>query len=631
MLKVVPAVYDQYIRYRAAERVAIMIMVKRVMIAPELANLQSAAVRLNVWACCFCSLIFALGCQKADLKPPADAIAQRSGDTHDSPKTNAPRETDLSLNSEVDNQHPAAVPARFTAGMQFQAYARWEDWGRRFADHDTNHQTPQIAFDLLLHGETLATIVGVQDLRIQHATVGKRELIPLDFIGEQTRINDFMFLTGAPDQRWHSLDAALIPLRFRDPLGRATQIDSLAGSFTLMTSSQASQVTIADLRAAQRTGAEPLLHDAGFQVYTIPGIFDGGAEALAVTLNERHTCRDVHVLNSSGDPLEQVWTELTRLHDGRTRIFLSPAAEPLPQRLQLQLTLLSDLQTQTVDFHLRNIPIPERPVEPEQTGIRWTCSKLNGEPAEPWTVYAQPRWRVEAVPGDNGDADSLPLEIWLTLSGPQIRHVVALGGLQAHAQTLAGRIIPLGDDTSGAADSLGSQLQPYDPLILRDRDRLVGASSYIRLEQIDEDVVQLDEFKGKLQVVTASQVQTIVIDDVLSFLDGTIEHPLLQQHGIRLKPAFFGAGLNIVVEAASPFVVQAMQATDRSGGPSRMLYCGRQTYRGKTVFSFHAADRFPRELPVAITVATGLQELTVPFEFENLPLPRKPEPMPAAQ
>jgi hypothetical protein len=146
-----------------------------------------------------------------------------------------------------------------------------------------------------------------------------------------------------------------VQLQFASPKRSAKQLVSVEGHFDLQLGGAEQIVTVPNLPSLSgKPVTDPLLKTAGITATVTEA--SAGGDALGMQLSGAvSSVKDVAVLDASGENLVigHGWSEINGVRDARYHL-----KSPLNPNCKLQIKLVTGQKSQTVPFHLKNIPLP---------------------------------------------------------------------------------------------------------------------------------------------------------------------------------------------------------------------------------------------------------------------------------
>ncbi|MDB4742864.1 hypothetical protein OAF98_00135 [Planctomicrobium sp.] len=466
--------------------------------------------------------------------------------------------------------------------------------------------------------------IAYRDLRITQAST-KSEYIRLTLYSAMEEITHGVFLKPKPIKTFQGVDLQPgIPLHFQYPRSEDPVITQLKGSLTVISAEKTEIHTIMNLREfIQDQSIHPDLGTEIVNGFVLPPAFEEDLESFALTFNHDVLVTDAKLLDQDQQELIESWSIITVLPDGRSRIQIEQLAVPHSEDVSLQFELNSNLNSRRIGFDLKNLQIPEI----EDTESQQVNKYSTGEPI-PKNIKSGIELQAHTVRSSfplvfstEDTQPDHPVEVRIEVFGETTPDTVAVGNLKIEElQTDTGSLTPVSDD-SLFFNKLRKGLQFYAPENHYVLPALEGVMVAYQFEPPKPSIKMIEKFSGELTLLTAKSHEYLILDNIMESLGEPLVHPALEKNGIELTPVLFGDGVNITVDPKHGFKISEMAAIDASGGTFRTIYSGRQKFGEKIVFSFHAQDKLPQQIPVRIRINHGLEEIRVPFEFKDLPIP----------
>lgn len=528
--------------------------------------------------------------------------------------------------SRSERSLPNVTPAESFAGLDDQAkMMATVDWSisRAMSSDPRELPIPNLETVIAITGEAAEGVIELGKIQLTTAETDVEPLLRANTLFDADAIREMIVFTPTGWIVPNPEHGFAFPITFRMPLDRPRKITKLSGTMEFVTASKGQEVTISPLALIDRETSDSILEQADLQVRRLVPTFDGDAESIAVSVKSSGAMTHLEVLGPDGGALNGAWTESQRLPGGRFQVTLMSLDEKLPAGLQLRFQLHEQLDHHTVRFDFRDLPIPVPPVELSEQQ-HWLRSSATDAPSGV-DVTARANWDQTQSLSDDDVQQTKTIRVHINFTGPELNSPVALGQLKRLRATAVEHDLTLQDDPLGVLDDLQSELVPYDPLWISTDSPIDGMQAELMFESPLTDVQQIDQMTGEITLLSAENQISIVIDDLHTFVDRTIDHSVLKDTEITINVKNFGKGLVVTLPKDQPFSIAEMLPLDEFGRHSHAVYSGRQAFDGVTTFSFNADDELPHPLPVRMTINQGLKEFVVPFEFRNVTVPAQTE------
>lgn len=484
----------------------------------------------------------------------------------------------------------------------------------------------ELSVALLFQGALAEQIVAVGGLSLDEAHIPSGRLRVIRSDAMESLFQSIAQPLQEPVSAAGESPRYVVPLLFQYPVENGLHEMRLRGNISILQSKQSRLELISNLQAFTRDDQQSAQSlPKGVRVHLLSPGFRGDINGIAVTFESGSLVSAVRVLNQNSEEIDSVWLHFEHLPEGRMRVLIASPDSSLPENLQLQYRHHTELVRSEIHFEFDQLRIPrtspaEEPHRNTVPQIVRSGRQLPRELNASHAVEARAGWSHLAGLNSSGQETPRPLEIYVDIFGPKTIHCVAMGELKIESATAGMQPLILAEDGYGDFVAMQSTLRFYDPSLLVSNPPLDGAQALFQFVPPETGQI-VERFQGSLKLLCATEKKIFVIDDLIPFLGGVVEHPVLKEHQVQLKPARLGEGINVAVHEAQPFSITDVRALDASGGDSRTIYSGRQQFRGGTVFSFYAETELPKRLPVRVTLNTKLEEVFIPFDFRGVPIP----------
>ena len=141
----------------------------------------------------------------------------------------------------------------------------------------------------------------------------------------------------------------------------------------------------------------------------------------------------------------------------------------------------------------------------------------------------------------------------------------------------------------------------------------------------DDNLREVSSLRGSFKMVTGATVHKIVIPDVTSLIDGEVRNEQLEQLGISVT---FGKSedgqLTVDLEGDISSVLETRPCTSDGSEHRRQQGSFWSTMEASASYGFEFSDqKIPGDLHYLIVFAEGGTEVTIPFEFSDIRVPRQ--------
>jgi hypothetical protein len=152
-----------------------------------------------------------------------------------------------------------------------------------------------------------------------------------------------------------------------------------------------------------------------------------------------------------------------------------------------------------------------------------------------------------------------------------------------------------------------------------------GVRAVITLGHPPETIQDVVAIEGSVKLRFAKEQKTITIADFPASAGKAISHPDLKATGLRFKLERKNGGFKLLLTAGDESALANVEAVDSAGkqledaNVSRFAF-GKEVYYDISSFG----TKLPANAALKLTVNLGIEELDVPFRFENLSVPDLP-------
>lgn len=150
-----------------------------------------------------------------------------------------------------------------------------------------------------------------------------------------------------------------------------------------------------------------------------------------------------------------------------------------------------------------------------------------------------------------------------------------------------------------------------------------GVRVKLKFNHPKQTIAKFTVVKGKFKIKTGGQRKTVEIDDVRQKLDRNLPNPKLKALGVKAKPTLANGSLGITLQGELDAVINVRLLDDEGNAPEGLV--GTSTGGGGGLFSydfqFEDDDSIPEKLTLKIDLVEGLEELTIPFNLQDVEIP----------
>ncbi len=215
-----------------------------------------------------------------------------------------------------------------------------------------------------------------------------------------------------------------------------------------------------------------------------------------------------------------------------------------------------------------------------------------------------------------------PLVATLVLKGKPIAEALRIGFLLVDAaRDDQGNQLKLFNAKRDHLDVDGDFADAGDPC-MRDPRRPVQID--LMLEHPAAQAKSLALLEGSLKLVTGGRPETVLIENIKDITPETvIENKVLQAAGVTLRMPFPVSENMVCMETQGP--IWSVDVVDGEGKKVNALWTSSLGESQHQTLQAHSQTPLPTDVGLKLTVVTGQEPETVPFKFEDVPLPAEGE------
>ena len=250
------------------------------------------------------------------------------------------------------------------------------------------------------------------------------------------------------------------------------------------------------------------------------------------------------------------------------------------------------------------------------------------------TLTAKTAW--QQVPEFNPNGQQFyNMEMLVDLKGEIITKASGFGRVSVKSITaVGGGIVKLEPHQFSNLPDPATTILPFDPTegfsFEHPEDTLRVT---VPFEPPNPPAAQLANVVGEFKVQTADMSEEITIDDVRSAANKPLDNPLLKPADVtltlKIEDTPFGKREVMTLSFADGVSTSQIEVMD-AAKEGFTTYANRNPMATKPTFllmPFDDSGKLPEKFKLTFKLHSGLKEISVPFRFENVPLP-KPEAMP---
>ncbi len=427
----------------------------------------------------------------------------------------------------------------------------------------------------------------------------------------------------------HPQNGVTVPIAFHHPTSDLPAIAALEGSVTLQTAGESKAVAVPSLTAVlNKEPADADLKAAGVRV--VKHAQEGFGETLIITCGVGSAVLGgVEAIDKAGGahPEASVGTQTM---NGRQQFTIGTGNQgKLPADLRLRFTIHKDVEEHPVTFRFDGLPVPSgKPLTDEQrTLVTWRASTAPAQLPDGTRVEARARWSKFPTFDQQTNKQTHPLEVAVDVVGGPAQNAVAIGFLKVDQAVIG-----------------GTPLEPKkDPFSFRDvSQEYVSIDRGFSLDEAPPDGVQakfqfdpppppaqpptvVQTFSGSLKLQTVDEQKVVYVKNAAAAAGKPINDPALREAGLTLRVERSGNGLAVRLVKGDANLIQSVTAVDGGGSPLPDVTVGTMTFNNQIAYALTSQSDLPRDTGLRITLNVGLKEVSVPFKFEDLPVPAAPK------
>ena len=250
------------------------------------------------------------------------------------------------------------------------------------------------------------------------------------------------------------------------------------------------------------------------------------------------------------------------------------------------------------------------------------------------TLTAKTAWQQFPEFGPNGQ-QSLNMQLLVDLKGELISKASGFGRVSVKSiATVGGGSVKLAKHQSLNTPDPATTILPFDPaegFSFEHPEETLRIT--IPFEPPNPPAAQLTTIIGEFKVQTADKSEEIEVDDVRLAASKPLDNPALKAAEttltLKVEDTPFGKREIMTLTFAAGVSTSQIAMTD-AAKEGFTTYATQNPLATKPTFLLMPLDdsgKLPEKFKLTFKIHSGLKEISVPFRFENVPLP-KPETMP---
>jgi hypothetical protein len=511
---------------------------------------------------------------------------------------------------------PSNIPTAAPEGLEVSAIARWSE-SQSFGGSE-KPLPPDMQLWIYLIGKQPQSAIAWGQVKFDSLIAdGERELKvkpsgfgPTDPIKAFVRVERAEYFADHPE---HGVKAVLTIPHPQQPV---SHIVRAVGIVSLQVAEEQKIVTLKNAPSlVGKPITDPVIEEAGLSLKLSK---QDKTLNLKVTKGNRFALVKVEAVDAAGKRLEMVNGFRTEFNGQVTHGFF--LSDGVPADFALKLTMNIGIKQVDVPFDLANIRVPLPPDVPGKPP-----TSTDGIPAG-LTIAGKTAWSRMIESDMNGKELPPALEVLVTMLGESAKKGIAWGFVKVN--NVEG---PDGVPLKLLVREFAIFGEPTKSFIRVKRNRFDkkhpddGVRAVITLEHPSKPIQNVAAIEGSVKLRFAKEQKTITIADFPASAGKAISHSDLKATGLRFKLERKSGGFKLLLVAGDESALANVEAVDSAGKKLKNVNVARFAF-GKEIYydisSF--GDKIPANAALKLTVNLGLEELDVPFRFENMSVPDLP-------
>jgi hypothetical protein len=132
-------------------------------------------------------------------------------------------------------------------------------------------------------------------------------------------------------------------------------------------------------------------------------------------------------------------------------------------------------------------------------------------------------------------------------------------------------------------------------------------------------------FSGSLKLQTVDEQKVVYVKNAAATAGKPINDPAVREAGLTLRVERSGNDLSVRLVKGDSNLIQSVTAVDGGGSLLPDVVVGTMTFNNQVAYGLTFQNEMPRDAGLRITLNVGLKEVSVPFRFDDLPVPAAPK------
>ncbi|MBT4864727.1 MAG: hypothetical protein HON53_06325 [Planctomycetaceae bacterium] len=511
---------------------------------------------------------------------------------------------------------PTNLPTEAPDGLEVSGIVQWDE--NQIQQGDGKPLPPDMKLWIYLIGKQPQAAIAWGRVKIDKLTAdGGRELkVKSPQFSPNDPIKRFIRVERGEYQNDHPQHGVKAVLSIPHPQQPVSSVTAAAGTVSLQVAGEQKTATLKNAPSlVGKPIVDPVIEKAGLVVEISK---QGNALNLKVTKGNPFALVKVEAVDTAGKRLEMANGFRSEFNGQVSYGFFQN--EGTPADFSLKLTLNMGIKQVDVPFDVADVRVP---LPPDAPGNPPTST--DGIPAG-LTIAGKTAW--SRMQESDMDGKELPpaLDVLVTMLGESAKKGIAWGFVKL--KSVEG---PDGLPLKLKVREFSFNGEPTKEFVrvkrggFENRHPDDGMTAAITLEHPSKPIQNVAAIEGSVKLLFAKEQKTITVDAFPSRAGKAVSHPDLKPTGLRFKLERENMGFKLSLVGGNKNSLAKVEAVDADGKPledanvSRITF-GKETYYG--ISSFGA--KVPANAALKLTVNLGIEELDVPFRFENLSVPDLP-------
>jgi len=269
------------------------------------------------------------------------------------------------------------------------------------------------------------------------------------------------------------------------------------------------------------------------------------------------------------------------------------------------------------------MPLPGMSGNPGESPPR-PALNMNEIPAG-FALAARTSWPL--TPNVTADGALIPtFQVSLDLTGERLDQVCGVGMVSVTSSSLTGGGALKPPSAVPQAPNPLKTILPFSASVPLPQNPPQTARIPLPFDVPPETAKGIAELKGTFELQTAAKSQDFTIEEAPKVARRPLQDPQLKAAGVRMIRSNSPSGEMLTLSCAKGYLISAASIFS-ADDPAAALPFLPDTDRNQPVLRTYAGQgRFDDSLTVRFRLCEGVESITVPFEFRDLPLPPKQAP-----